>query len=204
VYSGGIIRAGADYNMSRDRPFIINSLQYFTLQNTNILPTNIQGSISVDNLFRYIANKAGFRYVGTDVSGNAYNPILTGSVLQQLDEVSKRYGYKHYISQDSVVNQNVVFVSPINTPFDIDTYQISAENNNMIGFPVITDYGFSVMSYFNPQLTVGRSVNVNSLTVPYINNRTLYVNQMVHELGNRSNNWRTTMQLNIWSGIFTQ
>lgn len=203
VYSGGVIRSAPDYNITRDRPLIIKSIQNFAFDNINVLPTNIKGTISLDNLFRFICNKQGnLVYQGYNVKGNAYNPIASGSVYQQLEHIANKYGYKVHRASSGTFNQNVVYIAPKNSPFKDSQFILSAQNG-MIGFPNIEDFGFSVKTYFNPNILIGQKIQVHSESVPYINNKDLYVNQMTHDLHNREEPFYTTLQLNTYSASFT-
>lgn len=201
VYSGGVIKAAPDYNSSRDRPLIITSMQYFAIRNINLPPTNLQGIISRDNVLRFICNNAQLHYEGYKVTGNDYNPIFVGDALSQLDQALRKYNLVRYMSQNPQTNLNTVEVAPKNIPFDEVPYILNVKTGEMIGYPQIEDYGFSVRTYFNPNLTIGKAIQVESITVPLINNKNLYINNMVHELHNREESWQSTLQLNIWQGL---
>lgn len=197
IYKGNVLRAGADYNISRDRPFIITSLFLFTDQNLNLDSFNVNGVISIDNVLRNICNKARIIYKGSNITGNDYNPIFTGSIKNQLTQAAKKYNLQFYIinSEDQV--QTTAYFAPQNTALiESDFILQASDDGGMIGFPIIEDMGFTVRSYFNPAIYVGQSIEVNSITVPYINNRKLYINQMIHELHNREAPWQSTLQLN--------
>ncbi len=201
VFCGYVIFAGANYNNSRDRPFVIHSMQFFDLNNVNIKPTNPKGVISLDNLFRQICQAGNLVYRGYNITGNAYSPILTGTVRDQLQQACKRYGYQITMTRSPDNVLNIVSISPIGQPMQNSNITLSAQNNEMIGFPVVENYGFSIKCYFNPTLIVGQTLYVNSVSVPYINNKQLYINQMVHELHNREEQWQSTLQLNAYGTL---
>ena len=196
VYSGFIIYAGPDYNNSRDRPFIIRSLQYFNQQNTNIAPSNSKGIISLDNLFKYVCNQAGYIYKGYNVTGTTYNSILVGSIDAQLKQLAEQFALNVTFNY-SVLGQTVVYVAPRGEPYERTEYILSA-SNDLIGFPNVESFGFSVMTYFNPNTIIGQSLQVYSETVTYINNKDLYINEMIHRLHNREEPWQSELQLNLW------
>lgn len=201
VYCGYVIWAGPDYNVSRDRKFTIHSMQFWDKDNLNVKPYNTKGQISIDNIFRYLCQQGNYIYNGANVTGVATNPILTGTIRDQLQQAGKKYGYNVYTSRSPSDNQNIMFVSPVGQPFlQNNPPTLSAENNSLIGFPIVENFGFSMRCYFNPNLFIGQSVNVYSQSVPYINNKKLYINQMVHELHNRENPWQSSLQLNTWQG----
>jgi hypothetical protein len=199
AYSGFIIFAGPDYNNSRDRPFIIRSLQYFNQQNTNTTPSNSKGVISLDNLFKFICNQSGYIYKSYNITGNTYNSVLIGSSDSQLKQLAQQFALN--ITFDySVLGQTIVYVAPKGEPYERTDYVLSA-NNDMIGFPVVENFGFSVRTYYNPAIIIGQSLTVNSESVPYINNKDLYINEMVHKLHNRDEPWQSELQLNLWLGL---
>jgi hypothetical protein len=199
AYTGYVVFSGPDYNVSRDRKFTIHSKQFFDIRQINLKPTNIKGEISLDNLFRYICQLQNINYRGINVTGNAYNPIFTGSLQQQLQQAVDRYGYHMAFIRSPGELQNILYIAPINTPFITKEYVISAQNNDMIGFPIVENYGFTIKCYYNPNLFIGQAIRVNSLTIDYINDKTLYINQMIHQLHNREELWQSTLQLNIYS-----
>lgn len=204
VYSGYVIFAGPDFNVSRDRKFTLHAMQFYDNDNTNIIPYNVKGAISLDNLFRFLCQRGNYIYRGSNIKGTAYNPILTGSIRQQLQQACSKYGYHMYMSRTAGEVQNILYIAPINQPLqDNVPIVLSAQNNEMIGFPIVEQFGFNIKCYFNPSLIVGLNIRVNSLTVEYINDKTLYINQMIHELHNREEPWQSTLQLNTWSGTPT-
>lgn len=198
IFNGNVMYAGPDYNNSRDRRFIIRAMQLYSLANTNLTPLNIKGSISIDNLFRFICQKMDYNYRGYNVTGNAYNPILTGDGKSMIDNAVQRYGYVRYFSTDPEGNYNTVYVAPKGQGFEVTNFTLSAANG-MIGYPVIETAGFSVRTYFNPSIAVGQGIKVDSITVGYINNKQLYINQMIHDIHNREEPWESVLQLNEYS-----
>lgn len=198
IFNGSVIDAGPDYNRSQDRIFIIRALQNYSLANTNLPPVNIKGVISVDNLFRYICQITDLNYKGFNVTGNAYNPILVGDGKAMLDNATKKYGYVYHISTDPEANYNIVYIAPKGSGFQVSNFVLSAANG-MIGYPRIETGGFSARTYFNPNLSVGQGIKVDSLNVAYINDRQLYINQMIHNLHNREQAWESMLQLNVYA-----
>lgn len=202
IFCGSIIYAGPDFNNSRDRPFIIRAMQNYSLANTNLPPINIKGNISIDNLFRFICQQIDFNYRGYQVKGNAYNPILTGDGKSMLDNATRRYGYIYHVSTDPNANYNIVYIAPKGSGFEVTNFILSAKNG-MIGSPVIETAGFSVRTYFNPSLAIGQGIKVDSITLDYINNKQLYINQMIHNIHNREDAWESVLQLNEYSVSLT-
>ncbi len=196
VFQGFTLRSAPDYNISRDRPFIITAMVQYNVQQTIAPHINIQGTTTVDNLFKAIATNGGFDYMGNNVSGNAVNPIYTGDLNTQLYEATKHYGY-YYKPLTLNSTNTTIAVAKIGQPLIDETFTLSADNG-MIGFPLVEDYGFAASCYFNPSLKIGQKILVSSVTLDYINNQPLYINAMTHKLQNKDSHWNTKLQLNTY------
>jgi len=192
VYQGFALRAGADYNINRDRTFIMHTMQNYYFQNTLLAPTNPQGTITIDTLCRAIATKAGLYYQSRDVQGTTKNPILVGNFDQQMTQATSTTGYYY-----DFVRPDTVAVAKRGTPLVLSDYTLSADTG-MIGYPLLEDYGISVQCYFNPSLTIGQQITVKSLTVPIANNNKWYINAMQHVLQNKQDAFMSILQLNVW------
>lgn len=194
LYTGYTLMSAPDYNMGRDRPFKIIALRYFAKQQEQSEPINVNGTISVDNLFRQIATSGGYRYLSTGVIGTSSYPIYTGSTISQLNQATKDYGYYYKIND---INNTVVVAKKGQPLYDTD-HVINCENG-MIGYPMPSMCGVNIKCYYNPLYQIGQTVTIQSLTLPYINNRVWYINKMTYDLQNKGEKWFVMLELNTYN-----
>ncbi len=198
VYQGFVLRSGLDANISRDRPFIITTMQNYDYQNKIALPVNPQGSISLDTLFKTIASNAGYNYQSTGVSGTVTNVVLYNKTIKQQLDIIYNYGY-YYKTGIISPNQYTLYVAPKGQPLITSEFELS-ENNGLIGYPIVEDYGFSARCYFNPSLQIGQAMTVKSQILELINNQQLFINGMQIILQNKNPDWVSILQLNTYTG----
>lgn len=197
VYQGFVLRSGVDPNIARDRPFVITTMQNFNFQNEIALPVNPSGNISLNTLFKTIANNAGYNYQSTGVKGIVSSVVLHAMTKKQQLDIIYDYGY-YYKTQITAPNQFTLYVAPKGQPLLTSQFQLS-ENNGMIGYPIVEDYGFSARCYFNPNLQIGQAITVKSEVLELINNQNLYINGMQIILQNKDVDWVSILQLNTYS-----
>ena len=203
VYSGFVLRAGADYNVSRDRPFYITTMQNYFSQVQVQPPYNPQGQVTIDNMLKAIATNAGYYYQSTGVTGVVKNPIYSGAngFLSQMRQACSDNGYTFkFISDGKSVadsSSDTVFVCPIGQPLTNNVFTLS-KNNGMIGYPIIEDFGVTVKLYFNPAIQIGQLIKIDSIAMPFVNNQSWYVNSIQHSLQNKTEEWFTYLQLNTF------
>jgi hypothetical protein len=189
VYTGQIRSAGADFS-NPDRPFIVKSLQGSVSRNIISPPTNVSGTIGLDNLLRSLAGRSGSSYVSNGVTGSVKNVTYEGSLIQQMEKICRDYN----LVQNWDFTRNILFVSPSGTPLSSQVYELNS-NTGMIGSPQPLEDGVSVAAYFNPSLTLGQTINLTSQYYEYVN-RPWIINAMHHILQNRGEEWLTIMTLN--------
>lgn len=185
VYTGGVQMAVPDYN-DANRPFRIFSGQTIATQNVMQSPTNVQGSVQINDLFSQLANNLGVAYEPNAVSGQVSNPILIGSTIQQINKLAADYGYQ------ARIDNNTLIVSKIGSPFRDNLVQIN-KDNGMLGYPTGNEFGINVRLRFNPAIKFGQRVNVTSDWE--LANGEWWVNNMTHLLQSQGAKFETVLTL---------
>jgi hypothetical protein len=197
IYRGFIVQALPDFNSSRDRAFVIQSIQEFASQNIIQNAFNIKGQYTLDQLFNTIVTaKIGANYQSVNVVGSVFNTIYFGSGIDQLRQACRDYGYKYHYIYSTGSELDTIVVTPLGIPNEKEDNILINKDNGMIGFPTINFTGVNVQTYFNNKYQLGSPVTLQSLTVPFVNDLKLYINEMTYNLSNKKPEFFVTMQLN--------
>jgi hypothetical protein len=214
VYRGQVIFAGGDFN-DKSRPFRIYSQQVAFQQNTLAAPINPKGVVQINTIYQQLAISLGLSYQTSDeatlnkVQGSVKNPVLTGSPIEQLHQLSDDYGYQFKIYNGQLLvakighpftyNQRPAELSEITpngnttTPANANTLTVNM-SNGMLGYPTVSQYGITVRTRFNPSITFGIQIEVQSDLK--LANGVWYVNGMTHLLQNQESKFETILTLN--------
>lgn len=192
LYSGQVLTAAPDFN-GNNRKFNIHSLIAGVTQNGFSLPTNPTGTVALNDLFQNMINRFPntLAYKPNNVTGVAVNPLYEGSALQQLQQATSDYGYQ------MMLDNNTVYISPKDTPFNTATYILSGDNG-MLGYPILEDMGLSVRMRYDPAVSIGSQIKLISLMdiVKQSKDNIWWVNAMQIFLQNKESKWETVLKLN--------
>jgi hypothetical protein len=156
VFSGTIFDAWADYNSAPDVPF--NIIAYAGLD-TAVKPvdaTSYKGSVDVATIIQDIATgDMGLTFENNGVSVQLVNPYFSGSSLNKIRAIAGAAGINW------AIDRGVLAIWPDDTSRRGDTPNISPETG-MVGYPALSSKGMTVRMLFNPNVNIGRDVQVQS------------------------------------------
>ena len=84
--------------------------------------------------------------------------VLSGSVKEWLDKLSKNCGF------DYSINNGVIETTYKDRPFSDEPALIIEQNNGMIGSPEVTEIGIKVKSLLLPNIKLGRKIEIKSIS----------------------------------------
>lgn len=156
VFSGTIFDAWADYNNAPDVPF--NILGYAGLDSAvkPVNATSYKGSVDVATILQEIATgDMGLTFENNGVSVQLVNPYFSGSSLNKVRAIAAAANINW------TIDRGVLAIWPDETARQGDTPNISPETG-MVGYPALSSKGMTVRMLFNPHVTIGRDVQVQS------------------------------------------
>jgi hypothetical protein len=157
VIDAPIWQSYIDLSGAPDSAFVVNVSSISDLA-TPAASQSQRGAQNAEDLIEAICAGVGLTFQN---NGNAHcilrNPCTYGSALKQLDTIARAAGF-HWIrngstlsiwSDDGTIDDVVIDVGPNTDP-------------KMVGYPTFYENGIIVTSLFNPQVQVGRQMNVIS------------------------------------------
>ena len=158
VFVGTIVQAYAEYSGQPMVPFVIEANSGVADATANAVPTSYSGSTSIADLFGGFARTMGLTLENSGVNGKIENPYYAGSIKTQMQAAA----------QDANINAEVVegrilaiWPKGAARQQQGDMPIISAATG-MIGYPSYTQQGIMLRSLFNPKVTFGGTIKVES------------------------------------------
>ncbi|MDE9552776.1 hypothetical protein KKJ06_18375 [Xenorhabdus bovienii] len=188
IFDGIIRDAYADFNQMPDVPLIITADMMFKLRGEKVEPFSVKGDISVDDIIMPMAKGLGLAYENYGVKGVRLNPYFDGDAVHQMLQAAKAFNAYIDIDTDKVV------IWPKNGTRRGSELFISPESG-LIGYPVFTGRGLSITTMFEPELVIGRKVELKS-SLPDAS-ATYTVTQAEHHLTSwiEGGQWHTSCML---------
>lgn len=157
VFSGTIIYAYADFSAQPDVPFIF---ECNSVAANAVIPAAVStftGPTDVATIMSGIARAMGMGFENNGVSVQISNPYLSGSYMIQARKIAE-----HANISWGILPNNVLSIWPKgknrNTP---NVPEISVQTG-MVSYPAFTGQGIIVKTEFNPQVSFGSLIKVDS------------------------------------------
>lgn len=183
VFAGTIHQARLNYNAMPDVLLELDCYGAGDQQTQTVPGTSVQGDGDVATMLQGIcaACDPPVTLVNKGVSVSISNPAYAGSAEQQIRNICLDSGTAYTLQGGTLTiwdgNQNIDGVT-------IDT----GPDLGMIGYPEYSMMGFDVSMEFNPEVQVGRFMNLkasqapNATPVPGIPSSNLFIRMVEHEL----------------------
>jgi hypothetical protein len=164
VIQGTIYDAYADYSSQPDVSFVVTA--YSTLyQGVAPIPsTTLKGGINVATIMGTLAKQLGLTLENSGVNVTLANPHFTGSAYDQVQDVARAGNFNAYA--DCV--RGVLAMWPQNgarTAAGDDPILISPETG-LKGYPTFSNKQIDFETLFNPSMTYGKKVKIQSSITP--------------------------------------
>lgn len=157
VFAGTIMEAWADGRNAPDVMFHVSATSGLFQSIKPIPPTSYNGSVDIAQALAGLATQMGLTFENSGVTGQIESPYWPGSVKQQIEKACTAVDCMHVIDDVS----RVLAVWPKGQARDGQSVQLSPDSG-MVGYPSFTQNGVQITSIFNPSLSFGRKVNVES------------------------------------------
>lgn len=183
VFAGTILQARLNYNATPDVSLELNCYGAGDQQTQAIPGTSIQGNGDIAAMLQGIcaACDPPVTFVNKGVSSKLTNPAYAGSAEQQIRSICLDSGTAYTLQGGTLTiwdgNKGIDDVT-------IDT----GPDLGMVGYPEYSRSGFDITMQFNPEVQVGRKLNMkasqaaNAIPVPGIPSSDLFIRMVEHEL----------------------
>lgn len=155
IFQGSIWQAWADYAAMPDVVFNIIAYVGMDLALKPVGASSYPGSADVAQIMASMAKTAGLSFVNSGVSVQLSNPYFHGTIWQQIKMCAEAARINQKIElgtltiwpQGSAISGTAPVISP---------------STGMIGYPAMSSQGMTVKTMFNPGITLGGQVQVQS------------------------------------------
>lgn len=190
VFQGTISEAWVD---ARNAPQVALVVSAFSGLVTALKPTppvSFRGSIDASLAASGIAQQAGLVFENSGVSTRISDPYLTGTALQQLQQLAQAGKF------DYTIDDGTLAIWPKGGSRKGASVLISPETG-LIGYPMRTENGVEVQTLFNPAIVFCSQIQIKSSLTPANGDWTVF--RLSHDLESETPNgkWFTTMECSI-------
>lgn len=191
VFQGNVRSAWAAPGDGPSVPFIVTALDGGLAALKPIPPSSYQGAVDVATIAADLAKQMGLRFVNNGVSAIISNPYLAGTAATQLQKIRDATGI------NAEIDGGVLAIWPKNGTRG-GAIPLINKDTGMISSPTFNDTGITVSMRFNPSITFGATVQVQSQLTMACGLWTVY--QVAHELESETpgGNWQTTISCNAF------
>ena len=156
VFIGQITNAYADFQAAPDVPFFVQAHVLAGDAVRMIPPTSTKGSADVATLLSGFATQLGLTFENNGIDIKLSNPYLSGSILDQAQEVVNAAG----IAWNKGDN-GVLAIWP-KTGSRGGSIPLISPETGMVGYPSYTAQGILVRTLFNPSISFGGKIQIQS------------------------------------------
>jgi hypothetical protein len=157
IFGGTIISATPDFSAQPNVPFIFEVLSGLAQATTPATVSSYQGTVNVADVVSSLATAMGFQFENNGVTAQISSPSLTGSFLEQAKDICAHANVKL-----AIINGTTLSIFPDGGNRNTPNVPTISPENGMISYPSLTTQGIIVKTLFNPQITMGSLIKVNS------------------------------------------
>jgi hypothetical protein len=198
VFSGGITYGDVNYNAMPDVGVTLIASALANVQYNAIAASSYKGTMNVATMLEGIAKNANLAFQNAGVTAKLKNHACGGTAYDQIKDVCRAANICYAIQNGTLT------IWPATGSRDSTLINIGP-NSGLVGYPRYVINGIEVASEFNPEVEVGRTVNISSsipdpkvgeVSVPGANGQ-FYVWGVSHDLASEmpGGPWFTTLQL---------
>lgn len=155
IFTGSIYSAYVDYNAMPDVGVEITAAATAQLQHAPIAATSYRGSMNVAQMLLAIANQAGMSFTNAGVEAVLANHAVGGSAERQIADICQAALVNYDLSN------NTLTIWPQGGSRDDQVISVSPQTG-LVGYPMYSAQGIDIKTEFNPNILLGRQVNVES------------------------------------------
>ncbi len=157
VFQGTIMEAWADGRNLPDMVFQVSATSGMFQLLKPVPPTSYKGTVDAAVALSGIATQMGLQLANNGVTALLSNPYWPGTLKQQLEKICTAANCIHHI--DEANHQLIVWPKG---QARTEGHILLSASTGMVGYPAFTQNGLRIRSLYNPNLTFGRRVKVES------------------------------------------
>lgn len=197
IYNGQILNSWGDFQGMPQAYLHIDALVNVDALVNPAQPLSVASNTTVATVMAQIASQMGFAFENNGVNitipeGDYYGNTL----MEQVRTLQENYGFWMYI--DGSRSTPTLAIAPQGIARNVAAPLISSQTG-MIGYPIFNTMGMNFETLFNPALTLGGPVQVDS-SIPLANGTWIVVS-MSHQLTSQmpGGPWKTCANA-VWAG----
>lgn len=159
VFTGLIQEAWADMQSSPEASFFVDAHLGLFEAMKPVAPISFKGSVDVALAMNGIAQKMGASFENSGVSVQLSNPYLPGTLWDQAKALAQAAGI------NMIFDQGVLAIWPRGSARKGAAVLLN-KDTGLVGYPSFTSQGVVVTSEFNPSISFGGTIKVESVLTP--------------------------------------
>lgn len=156
VFIGTIFHAYADYSGQPNVPFIFDCMPGAAQAVIPAAPTSFTGSTDVATIMSGFARHMGMGFENNGVNVKLSNPYYTGGIRVQAQQCAEEAG----IEWGDINGKLAIW--PKGGSRTTPNMPIISRRTGMIGYPGFTQQGVYIRTLFNPQISFGQRVKIET------------------------------------------
>jgi hypothetical protein len=161
VFVGIIQQAWASMQGMPDAVFTVQAAVGLFDQMRPLSPTSINGAADVAMLISGLATQMGYAFENSGVSVQLSHPYFSGTGMEQVQRCAEHAGI------NLLVDNNTIAIWPKDGVRG-GTAVLVSKDTGMVGYPDWTAQGVAVTTLFNPNITYGGTILVQSDITPAV------------------------------------
>lgn len=189
IFNGSVVAAWIDTAAIPDMSFVISAQTGYNFKGLPAASNQYAGAQNAEDIIASLAKSIGFKFENPKGAHVVLqNQYTSGSVIDQIQIICRAAALPLSLSK------NTVTIWPNDGTRDDIVIDVSADLG-MVGYPTYWDAGFIVKTLYNPDMQIGRSVNLKS-AIPKANG-VFPIISVTHELATMQQDgpWFTTAKL---------
>jgi hypothetical protein len=184
VFKGDITSSFPNFQNAPDVTFDIEAMTAGWSFQIPESPTSVNGEVAAADLVEQFAKSAGFAFVNNNVTATVQNTTYNGSPVQKAQQVARE------INVELIIDDDTFLIQPWGTVRG-DAVLLNP-SCGLLGYPSFSNDGVTCDSFFNPKITLGGQVKIESI-VPKASGY-WKVTKLTHSISayTSSTNWKTS------------
>lgn len=189
IFSGGIFSSYIDLSNLPNVSFVCTAQAGLYQNGSPIAPNSWEGAQNAETLIESLATSIGFSFNNPKkVHAVIQNQYVYGSAMAQIKKIIRSVNFA------SAIENNTITIYPNDGTRDDVVIDVSPQNG-LVGYPTYYPSGFIIKTEYNPELLIGRQVNLTS-QIPKANG-VWNIFEVSHDLSTLTPDgaWFTTVKL---------
>lgn len=162
-FIGTVWDAWVDARNAPDVSFNVGATSSLLKTSRPVPPLSFKGGVDIGLALTTIADQLGYRFENSGVVATLHNPYKPGTLRAQIDSLCRDVGCSYDVDE----TKRVLAIWPKNGTRGGQVVRIAADSG-LVGYPSFTQGGIQFTTLYNPNLTFGRPIQMESI-VPSAN-----------------------------------